>query len=169
MSKKKDLIKYINETHDTFELGTIVEFKSSKFLDESFTKLENTFSKPVELNSYNHMGQLGLLSACPGVYRLMYNEQVFYIGSSTKDMSNRTNSHKLDIERKDKKFMHVWNSMVVGQLNPELLTVQYRPTSDYLAPAFEKWLINKYQPVCNRAGTLKTAVTKKNDSDGEKS
>ena len=169
MSKKQDLIKYINETHDTFELGTIVEYKSSKILDEAFTKLENTFSKSVELNSYNHMGQLGLLSACPGVYRLMYGEKVFYVGSSTKDMSNRTNSHKLDIERKDKKFMYVWDGMVIGQLKPELLTVQYRPTSDYMAPAFEKWLINKYQPACNSAGTLKTAVTKKNDSDGEKS
>ena len=165
MSKKKDLIKYINETHDTFELGTIVEFKSSKFLDESFTKLENTFSKPVELNSYNHMGQLGLLSACPGVYRLMYNEQVFYIGSSTKDMSNRTNSHKLDIERKDKKFADITN----GIPEQKGLTVEYRPTTNFIAPAFELWLINKYQPVCNSSGTSKTAVKKKNDSGSEKS
>ena len=80
MTKKQDLIKYINDTHDTFELGNIVESKSSILLANSFNELENTFSKPVELNSYNHMGQLGLLSACPGVYRLMYNEQVFYIG-----------------------------------------------------------------------------------------
>ena len=165
MTKKQDLIKYINDTHDTFELGNIVESKSSILLANSFNELENTFSKPVLLDSYNHMGQLGLPAACPGVYRLSYFGKVFYIGSSTKDMSNRTNSHKLDIERKDRKFADITN----GIPEQKGLTVEYRPTTNFIAPAFELWLINKYQPVCNSSGTSKTAVKKKNDSGSEKS
>ncbi len=168
MSKKQNLIKYINSTHDVFELGTIVEQKSSDNLDVAFEQLDDTYSKKVLLNSYNHMGQLNLPAATPGVYRLSYYGVVFYIGSSTKDMSNRTNSHKLDIERKDKKFKFVWD-IANDKLEPEGLMVEYRPTTNFMAPAFELWSIIKHQPACNSSGTSKTAADKKNDDGSEKS